>query len=182
MEDRPIPPRLKPFTWWDRQGKKAYAIIPPRRQSLTCSYPFGMIFLRDFRFHNVIYPHLYVICNPDRGMLFSYCNHDEKCDCTCDSISQNSRQAILCMTLVMMGYSFVVLLLWHSAMDWQIVSSVGLLLIFGHAPQLRIEVCLFWPDVVSLSWEEGTVRDGNLLAFAGIPAIWWSQRSFSRFI
>ena len=35
VDDRPIPLRLKPFTWWDRQRKKAYAIIPPRRQSLT---------------------------------------------------------------------------------------------------------------------------------------------------
>ena len=50
MDDGRIPPRLKPFTWWDRQRKKAYAIIPPRRQSLTCSYPFGVIFFTRFPF------------------------------------------------------------------------------------------------------------------------------------
>ena len=50
MDDRPIPPRRKPFTWWDRQRKKAYVIIPSRRQSLMCSYPFGVIFFTRFPF------------------------------------------------------------------------------------------------------------------------------------
>ena len=54
MDDRPIPLRLKPFTWWDWQRKKAYAIIPPRRQSHVFIPVWRDFFMRfPFSFHDL---------------------------------------------------------------------------------------------------------------------------------
>ena len=48
---------------------------PKTTNGLTCSYPFGVIFLCDFRFHYVIYPHLYMICNPLECIHVHACAH-----------------------------------------------------------------------------------------------------------